>query len=314
MNAVSKAGFLVSRSLASETYGVFYMASLMCVAFWAILCLQTFWYFASYESDRKSLKFLVVFLWVISTVQTYVNVYGVWAYTINHFGNYSFLAQIVLPYDVQFIFAAISTVTVQAFFVFRICRLSGNKLWMVAIVWAPLATFQIVAAFVIVVKSCLSNDILYLWAPVPKNLAIAYLSVSLFVDIAIAISMFELLRRHKEKTKVRSTLKIIQRLMLLAVLNMIWTTLFAICDMITFISRQGEDFYILFDMSIGPLYCITLLANLNMRASLRERQSAVDIDLTTFDAVEPQPFPLRLENHTKGSSQSGSRLSSELAA
>ncbi|KAG0696422.1 hypothetical protein DFH29DRAFT_951209 [Suillus ampliporus] len=301
MDAVSKAGLLVSRSLASETYGVLYMASLICVAFWAILCLQTFWYFGSYESDRKLLKFL-----------TYVNVYGVWAFTIDQFGNYSFLAQVVSPYAVSNIVIHINSFRTD--FSYFVRRISGNKLWMVVVVWAPLAIFQIVSAFVIVVKTCLSNSTLYLWAPAPKNLAITYLAVSLFVDIAIAIFLFELLRRHKEQTKVRSTLKIIQRLMLLAVLNMLWTSLFAICDMITFVSLQGEDFYILFDMPIGPLYCNTLLANLNMRASLRDRQSTVDMDLTTFDAVGPQPFPLRLGNDTKLSTQSGSRFSSELAA
>ncbi|KAG1738852.1 uncharacterized protein EDB91DRAFT_1136755 [Suillus paluster] len=313
MDAVSKVGLLVSRSTASSSYGVFYMAALICVAFWAMLCLQTFWYFASYDTDKKLLKFLVVFLWVISTAQTYVIVYGVWVFTIDHFGDYSFLVQVVPPFATQFIFAATATVTVQAFFVFRICRLSGGGLWMVAVVWAALAIFQIVAAFIIVVKTCLSGYLPYLWTPLPKDLAIAYLAVSLFIDIAIAIFLLKLLHRHKKETQVRSTLKIIQRLMVLAVLNMVWTTAFAICDLVTFLSLQEEDFYLLFDMPICSLYCNTLLANLNMRASLGEQESVVDMDLTTFDAVGPPPVTLMLRNDTKVSTQSGSRVSLELA-
>ncbi|KAG2144601.1 hypothetical protein DEU56DRAFT_790602 [Suillus clintonianus] len=312
MEAVSTAGLLVSRSLATTSYGVFYMTSLICVAFWAMLCLQTFWYFGSYESDRKFFKFLVVFLWAISTAQTYVIVYGAWAYTIDHFGDYTFLLHIVSPYAAQFIFAATATVTVQAFFVFRICQLSRNKMWMVVAVWAPLAIFQIVSAFIIVIKTCIADYSPYIWAPLPKDLAIAYLAVSLFVDIAIAVVLLELLRRHKEQSKVRSTLKIIQRLMLLAVLNMLWTTAFAICDLVTFLSLH-DTFYILFDMPICSLYCNTLLANLNMRASLAERQSAIDMNLTTFE-VGPRPVALTLKNDPTASAQSGSRQSSELAA
>ncbi|KAG1732371.1 hypothetical protein EDB19DRAFT_1912095 [Suillus lakei] len=305
------ASLLVSRSLATKSYGVFYMTSLICVAFWAMLCLQTFWYFGSYESDKKLLKFMVLFLWAISTAQTYVIVYGAWAYTIQNFGNYSFLLHIVSPYAAQFIFAAAATVIVQAFFIFRICQLSGNK-WIVAVVWAPLAIFQIVSAFIIVIKTCLSDYSPYIWAPLPKDLAIAYLAVSLFIDIAIAAFLLELLRRHKEQTKIRSTLEIIQRLMILAVLNMLWTTAFAICDLVTFISLHDETFYILFDMPICSLYCNTLLANLNMRASFREKQSVVDMDLTTFDAIGPQPVPLTLKTDAMVSTQSGSHLTSNL--
>lgn len=41
MDAVSTPLLLTSRSLATTTYGVFYMTSLICVAFWAMLTLQT---------------------------------------------------------------------------------------------------------------------------------------------------------------------------------------------------------------------------------------------------------------------------------
>jgi hypothetical protein len=73
-------------------------------------------------------------------------------------------------------------------------------------------------------------------------------------------------------------------------------------------------FYILFDMPICSLYCNTLLANLNMRASIGARQSAVEMDLTTFNAIGPQPVALTLKGGIKDSTQSGSGFSSELAA
>lgn len=92
MDAISTVQVLTSRSLNSRTYGVLYMTSLMCVAFWAMLSLQTWvvaiqmgfigcfspetdfgtfqgnWelhytsdrcWLCSYERDKKSLKFLV---------------------------------------------------------------------------------------------------------------------------------------------------------------------------------------------------------------------------------------------------------------
>jgi hypothetical protein len=77
---------------------------------------------------------------------------------------------------------------------------------------------------------------------------------------------------------------------------------------------DGTIFYILFDMPICSLYCNTLLANLNMRASIAERQSEVEMDLTTFNAIKPQPVALTLKHETRNTTQSGSRLSSELAA
>ncbi|KAJ8583940.1 hypothetical protein M405DRAFT_936914 [Rhizopogon salebrosus TDB-379] len=331
MDAVSTARLLASRSLATDSYGVFYMISLISVAFWAMLSLQVFWYFASYERDKISLKLLVVFIWVISTTQTYIIVYGAWVYMIENFGDYMYLMRVIFPYASQFIFTATATVTVQAFFVFRICRLSGDKMWMV-LAWAPLAIFQIVAAFseiftigrnstlltgyiVVVIKTCLSGEGSYVWAPLPKDLGIAYLAVSLFIDVAIAMFLLELLRRHKEQTRVRSTLRIIQRLMLIAVLNMIWSTIFAICDLVLFTVMEGTIYYALFDIPICSLYCNTLLANLNMRTSIAERQSEVEMDLTSFNVVRPQIATLTLKDgEPKGSTQSDSRLSSELTA
>ncbi|OJA08580.1 hypothetical protein AZE42_04574 [Rhizopogon vesiculosus] len=329
MNSVFEAGLLASRSLATSVYGVFYMTSLISIAFWAMLSLQTFWYFASYERDNKSLKFLVVFIWIISTAQTYVIVYGAWVYIINDFGNYTSLLRIIPPYAAQLIFTATATVAVQAFFVFRICRLSRNSK-MVTVMWAPLAIFQIVAALseaftldpnstlltvliVIVIKTCLSGEGSYVWAPLPRDLGIAYLAVSLFIDIAIAMFLLVLLYRHKEQTRIQSTLRVIQRLMLLAVVNMVCSTAFAICDLVLFVAMDGNMYYALFDIPICSLYCNTLLANLNMRASLAEQQSVVEMDLTSFVAIGPKVLALTVKNESKVSTQSGSQ-SSELAA
>ncbi|OAX37794.1 hypothetical protein K503DRAFT_771133 [Rhizopogon vinicolor AM-OR11-026] len=289
------------------------MTSLISVAFWAMLSLQTFWYFASYERDNKSLKFLVVFIWIISTAQTYVIVYGAWVYIIDDFGDYASLLRIIPPYAAQLIFTATATVTVQAFFVFRICRLSGDSK-MVTIMWAPLAIFQIVAALIIVIKTCLSGEGSYVWAPLPTDLGIAYLAVSLFIDIAIAMFLLVLLHRHKEQTRIQSTLRVIQRLMLLAVVNMVCSTAFAICDLVLFVAMDGNMYYALFDIPICSLYCNTLLANLNMRASLAEQQSVVEMDLTSFVAIGPKALALTVKNESKVSTQSGSRQSSELGA
>ncbi|OJA21204.1 hypothetical protein AZE42_01372 [Rhizopogon vesiculosus] len=112
-------------------------------------------------------------------------------------------------------------------------------------------------------------------------------------------------------------LKVIQR-MLLAVLNMVWTTVFAICDLVTtldeqYVAMEGKLLYLVFDMTIASLYCNTLLANLNMRASIAERQSEVEMNLTTFNAVEHQPVALTMKRGPNAATQSSSCLSSERA-
>ena len=67
-------------------------------------------------------------------------------------------------------------------------------------------------------------------------------------------------------------------------------------------------------MPICSLYCNTLLANLNMRTSIADKQSAVEMELTTFNAVRPQPVAVTLKNAPKMTTdQSNSRVSSELA-
>jgi hypothetical protein len=78
---------------------------------------------------------------------------------------------------------------------------------------------------------------------------------------------------------------------------------------------EGTIYYALFDIPICSLYCNTLLANLNMRTSIAERQSEVEMNLTSFNVVRPQIATLTFKDgEPKGSTQSDSRLSSELAA
>lgn len=58
------------------------------------------------------------------------------------------------------------------------------------------------------VDSAKSDRILFLYQGpslkyLLKDLGVAYLAVSLFVDISIAIFLLQLLRRHKEQTRIR---------------------------------------------------------------------------------------------------------------
>lgn len=252
--------------------------------------MQTFSYFTCYVRDDRWLKTTVAVIFTINTTQTALIVHGVYAYLVIHFGDSSFF-EVVLPVSsTGFLLSAIVSVCVQGIFVVKAQRLSETRSRVLPSLWIPLALFELGAAIYCVVTSFQYGNSVFFTASL-KGVVVSYLAVMAFVDIATAFFLAKYLRILHRKAMTFALSEAIQRLIIFSILSGIWTALFALLDMITYLGFPNTAVYVLFDLPLCSLYCNTLLASLNSRdcgsaGSIRE--------LSTFKAAS-RPVVLSME-------------------
>ncbi|KAG1781238.1 hypothetical protein EV702DRAFT_1193419 [Suillus placidus] len=90
---------------------------------YGVTCMQTFHYWQTYEHDRKFLKSMVVFIWLLETAHTALSVHFVEYYLIIHFGEFTHLGYAVWSMGATCIIGA-AAATVRCGFGFANCVLS----------------------------------------------------------------------------------------------------------------------------------------------------------------------------------------------
>ncbi|KAG1751532.1 uncharacterized protein EDB91DRAFT_1078297 [Suillus paluster] len=238
------------------TYGAYFLSTIFCAMLWGASCIQTLSYFTrlvnsgrceylldpifSYVRDDRWLKIMTVLIF-----------HGAYAYLVLHFGDFSFF-EVVLPVS-----STVVCVCVQGIFVVKAYRLSETRSKVLPSLWVrinyipkftcsrwfskqlSLGLFELGAAFYCVVKSFHTG-----------NLGVFTASLKL----------------HRQAMTL-ATSEMIQRMIIFSVLSGIWTALFALLDMITYLGFPNTAVYVVFDLPLCSLYCNTLLASLNSRDS-----------------------------------------------
>lgn len=252
--------------------------------------MQTFSYFSRYVRDDRWLKTAVAIIFTMNAAHTVLVVHGAYAYLVIHFGDSSFL-EVVLPVSsTGFLISAIVTVCVQGIFVIKAQRLSETRSRVLPTLWIPLAIFELGAVIHCVAKSFQSgNNVVFTGSL--KGVVVSYLAIMAFVDIAITFFLAKYLRMLHKQAMTFALSEMIQRLIIFSTMSGIWTALFALLEIITYLGFPNTGLYFLFDLPLCSLYCNTLLASLNTR----DCQSASSIkELSTFKAAS-RPVIISME-------------------
>ncbi|KAH7921096.1 hypothetical protein BV22DRAFT_753441 [Leucogyrophana mollusca] len=256
-------------------YGAMWMSTLLCIGLWGVTCMQTFLYFVRYQDDHRSLKTLVISVWVLDTTHQFLIVKGI----------------MVAP-----LFTALVGLLVQGFFVYRLSRFGERRL-AVPLIWLPLALFQLVITIVYISKVIHASTALILDDTLLKAITISYLATALGVDIIISASLTYLLIKERSLGKVESYEKIMQRLVLFSINSGAWTAIFSVLAIFARFSQ--DEIYVVFDFPLCPLYCNALLANLNVRSYVRSLRQSIDGEMGLKDMTSFVNSERREENQIK---------------
>lgn len=256
---------------------------------YGVTCMQTFHYWQTYENDRKTLKFMVLFVWLLETAHTALSIHFVEYYLIIHFGEVAHLGHAVWSMGVTCIIGFFIGYVVNLCFIWRISRLGQNR-W-VAICFAAAATVRCGFGF----ANCILSFIYPMWTDFRVRVyatMVAGQILSAVVDGVIAFTLCYYLR--KRRTGMKRTDSIITRLQLYSINTGAITALFGVLAVISFVYLPTTTAFVAFVQVQGKLYAASLLTSLNARKRTLEKieQSAPvpeGVTLSLFRSVRPDP-------------------------
>ncbi|KAF8470495.1 hypothetical protein DFH94DRAFT_212701 [Russula ochroleuca] len=232
---------------------------------WALygsLCVQFYVYVYNFPDDRRALKILAYFVFLLETSQTALTGADVHYWFIQNFGSAERLASShYAPIDIAIMDSIISLV-VQEYFCYRIWTLNKRLLWPCVLI-AMVGAVQSTGAAWGGIKSltlgryAVSRTALFLWS-LPSALA----------DILIAIAMTVLLRQAQAVGHYSNY--ILLRVVRLTVETNTLTASVAIASFVLYVAFPNEIYYTFTAGIIGKLYSNTLLVSLNNRIYFRD--------------------------------------------
>lgn len=242
-------------------------------ALYGVLCVQIYVYNCNFPGDRRSLKFLVYFVFILESVQTVLTGTDVYYWFVAGFGDVGHLENShFAPIDIPIILAAISLI-VQGHFCYRIWTLNRWTSWIcwiiavAAVTQSVTATCSGIKSLVAGGKYVINKTELYLWS-----------ILSALADILIMVAMTLMLRRASGKFSSFVLLRVVR----LTIETNALTASLAITILVLYVAFPNELYYISVTQIIGKVYSNTFLVSLNNRIYLREHELRAEHGSCTY--------------------------------
>jgi len=229
------------------------------------------------------LKALVIWLWSANTAHEILIVKGVYDALIIYFCDYAHL-QILIP---EFLWALLLTslvaITSQTFFTYRIWRFN-NQRWYYWAMLVPVCLFQLGGSLAFAALGTITLTGAGITASAPAALYLSIQVVAAAADVAIAAGLVVLLIKNRERA-LKGSRSILQKLLIMTINTGVWTALFSIFTFALYIAFKGTFICATLYFPLCPLYCNTVLANLNARHFLEVRSAVAESETidTTYN-------------------------------
>ncbi|KAF9066074.1 hypothetical protein BDP27DRAFT_1404557 [Rhodocollybia butyracea] len=251
----------------SGVYGGVYISAHIVSALWGISCMQIFTYFIHYPKDKTVFKILVVVLWSMLTVQLFSIIQPEYFVLIASWGNPAALFVDQKENSVEALMTALTALVAQCFFTYRLYIFSRRLLF--PIIFLPLIIGQLVVEAIDLHISFTTNNNQHLTAKTFINPTIASNAFPVAIDAGIAACMTYWL--FKESKGAAGSHEMVVRLITLTINSGFWTASVALASLVASIAGSAQTYGTIYYL-LCPLYCNTVLANLNAREYIRDAQ------------------------------------------
>ncbi|KAF7343083.1 hypothetical protein MVEN_01738700 [Mycena venus] len=258
--------------------------------------LQAVYYFRKFKDDDWRLKTLVTVAFVIDTVSVLADYAFVYLCTITHAGDLAYLSKANWANPLYIICTGCVAILVQSFLTFRYWRFTNNTIVVVLLSMLILVTFG--ATFTSGLEMILFPA--YKDRTKVRVAGTVWLVTQVSVDLIIAGALVYEFQRAKSKFlngrhRIRNTLN---RLVVLTIQTGSATALIAVAGVITFLINVETNISTGILYSLGRVYVLSMLLNLNIRASANE-ESTQD---TSRTATNGRDLEMIAFDHGAGSS------------
>jgi len=238
-------------------------------ALYGVLGLQVFIYYMNNPKDPFLLKLLPLWLLILETIHQFVYCVGIYKVSVNHFGDANVFIINFKEGWIATIFQGFISISAHMFFIFRIWMF-GQKKWIVPAICIPLTCFQLALVLADNISGYMSG-----LAILPSQVWITYTahSVNIFLDTIFVVAMIWLLKRDPYSA-YKITKSTTNRMLILVINTGFATTIATLLTIVLLRVQPNTLTYVFFNILVSPLYCNSVVANLNSREYLRGRPQA----------------------------------------
>ncbi|KAK7451307.1 hypothetical protein VKT23_012649 [Stygiomarasmius scandens] len=241
--------------------------------------IQVYRYFRDYPADKRISKLTVISVILTDTICTTSTLITCYLYGVLHWGDEQFIRQQTVTIPSYLLSTGITATIVQIFLLNRYWQLTKRK------IVSQLIALMIFISFL----GCIGSSVVIAAQPHYTNrngLYMIYLSnvwllASAVTDIFIAVALF--IRLLSAEVQYDSSKRLVRRLCALSLKTGSLTAVSALAPLIGFWYNPASNICIGFGSSLGRVYALTLLYNLNIRQKLRPSDIVVDIETMSMD-------------------------------
>ncbi|KAF8558814.1 hypothetical protein OG21DRAFT_1503766 [Imleria badia] len=269
-----------------NSFGALLIGVIVASMLYGCTCIQTWYYYTYYPSDRWYIKLLVAGVLVSDSLHQIAISHAIYTYLVTDFGLFQELGHIVWSLAIQVFFNVwchcsclvndtyqeFTTLFVQCFMVMRIYMLS-EKNWLATGLAMTMVIVQFLMVFVYGVKAVHFDTF-------EQALSLKALSMTINVTTAagdLFISLVLCYFLHGLRSGFRKSNTLINKLITFSISTGLLTSLCAIASLICISAWPHTFIYMTFYFCIGRLYYNTLLTTLNARKGLRDESQNDDI-------------------------------------
>ncbi|KZV65032.1 hypothetical protein PENSPDRAFT_147238 [Peniophora sp. CONT] len=250
-----------------STLGAALAGGMVAVALSALVCFQTFLYYLIFPQDTRAYKLLVGWIWLSDSAHTILVCASVWFYTISNFNNPDIVSRIFNPVAINVTLTGFITLSVNAFYGYRIHRLSKSNWWI---------TGPIIFLSVARVGMGLTTTVMMIregsfpaFAAKFKILFTTGLILSAVTDIYVSVARYWYLRNLRDGYVV--TQEMVDTTVVFTINDGMLTCLVVIASIACWLGMPHNFVYLGIYFTIAKLYSNSLLATLNLRNWFRHR-------------------------------------------
>jgi hypothetical protein len=244
-------------------YGPMLLGVFMNMILYGVLILQTYHYYLTYPKDKIWIKFLVLYLFIVESVNTGCDMYIIYQPLIERFG----LPEATKYFPTLFAAEPITIVAVstpiQLFLAWRVWLFTKSKILPVII-----SIFSLVSlAGGIWTTYGVIHVRLFIRKPELHTPALIWFLTACAADVLITVVL--VIALNKKKTGFVATDDVISKIIRMTVQTGLLTTVFALGDVIFFMTLPHTALNFIWDLALSKLYTNCLLSTLNARLSLQ---------------------------------------------
>ncbi|VDB89982.1 unnamed protein product [Peniophora sp. CBMAI 1063] len=233
----------------------------------AIVGFQTAMYYLVFPQDTTVYKVLVGWVWLLDAAHTIIICTTVWLYTISNYDQPEAIAHIFHTVPINIILTTLITLSVNAFYGWRIHRLSKSNWWItgpiIVLSLARLATGLVTSIKMLEAGSFAEIAGRYI------TLFTAGLIISAVTDVYISIARYWYLRKLKEGLTV--TREMVDTTIVFTVNDGALTCIVVITFIACWVGMPHNYVFLGIYFTIAKLYSNSILATLNLRNWYRHR-------------------------------------------